>query len=108
MENIGKFEIFDIFLVKIGIALAGRIFSGGPISNDKDILQKNIFISFRYNEKEIFKKITHLDGGFGRVGLDLVVEKGDNIILLIETDNEIEILNSEKLLFPIIAEIVIK
>lgn len=106
MKNLGKFEIVEMFSINIGIALAGKLISGGPISNEKDILEKNIFISFRYNETEISQKIIRLDGHFGRIGQDIVVDKGDNIVLLI--DNEKEILIGEKLLWPIIGEIVIK
>ena len=107
MKNLGEFEIFDIFSIKFGIALAGKLISGGPISNDKDILQKNIFITFVYNEKEISKKILRLDSGFGRANLDTIIDKGENMALLIDADYETEILFENKLVPPIIGKIMV-
>jgi len=108
MKTLAQFEIIEIFSTNTEIVLAGKLISGGPISNDHDILEKNSTISFHYNEKEISKKIIRLDRGFGRVGQEVVVEKNENMTLLIERDNETEALIGVKLTAPVIGTIVAK
>ena len=62
MKTLGEIEIVEIFPFSNKISLSGRLISGGPISNEKDILLKDIHVSFLYNEKIITKKIIHLAG----------------------------------------------
>lgn len=94
MRIIGTFEIFEIFKIEIGLALSGKLISGEPISNENDILKKNIYISFIYNNQKFTEKIIKLDGRFGRSGQDLIMEKNDNIALLIESNTETKLLNN--------------
>uniref|UniRef100_UPI0040493BA6 hypothetical protein n=1 Tax=Flavobacterium sp. TaxID=239 RepID=UPI0040493BA6 len=93
MRTLGTFEIFEIYKIKFGLALAGKLISEEPISNRNDILKKNIFISFIYNDKKFTEKIIQLDGRFGRLGQDLIMERNDNIALLIEITSETEVLS---------------
>jgi len=108
MKILGTFEIYEIFEIKIGIALAGKFISGKPISNEKDILKKNIFISFLYNEKEITTKIMRLDGRFGRPSQDILIEENDNIALIIEIENNTQILDKVELVSTIVGKIIEK
>ncbi len=87
MKILGTFEIFEILKIKTGIVLAGKPIEGKPLSNENDVLKKNIFISFLYNEKEITTKIIRLDGRFGRPSQDILIEVNDNVALIIENEN---------------------
>ena len=106
MKILGIFEIYDIFEINIGIALTGKLIEGKPISNEKDILKKNIFISFLYNEKEMMLKISRLDGRFGRPNQDILIEVKDNIALIIENENNADTLFENKLVSTIFGKII--
>lgn len=108
MKILGKFEVYQIFEIKIGIALAGKFISGKPISNQKDILKKNILFSCLCDEKNISVRVISIEGRFGRIGQDIVIEENDNAVLIVETEQHTQILNEVKLTSTIIGEIIEK
>lgn len=92
-----EFEIFDIFPLKQDfIVLTGKLVSGGPLSNKKDILAKNTTVSLAYNVLRITKKVVRLDGWLQRPGQDLIAEAGDNLALVLKKDDDIRFLSEAK------------
>ena len=108
-QVIGEFEIHDLFQVREGVAaLAGRLTSGGPISNENDIRKKEILVVFTYEGQEIRRKIMKLDGVFIKPSLDLRVEAGDNAALVISSGPEIELLQRARPFNILSAKIVLE
>ncbi|MCL9805501.1 hypothetical protein NAT51_08205 [Flavobacterium amniphilum] len=94
MKTLGEFEIHDTFPINTKPIITGRLISGGPISNKKDILLKDIYITFSYNDTIITAKIIELTSPFMRLHMDIIIEVGDNIALVLETNNETEALGN--------------
>lgn len=96
-QLIGEFEIHDLFRIREGLAaLAGKLTSGGPISNENDIQKKEIFVVFFHEGQEIRRKIIKLDGVFIKPSLDLRIEVGDNVALVVPSGPETELLGNVK------------
>ncbi len=91
MNIIGEFEVYELFRFgneKGHIALAGKLKSGGPLSYQFDILQKEIFVLFPHSGNEIVSRLIKLENGFSRFGLDKVIDVGDNAALVLEANPE--------------------
>ena len=92
------FEILAILPIKTDtIVLAGKLISGGVLSNEKDVLAKNIVVSFTVDSRSLKAKVIRLDGWFIRPGMDLIAEDGDNLALLLKKDDKIAFLSEIKL-----------
>lgn len=108
-KRIGEFEIHDVFPVKNGVAaLAGKLTSGGPISNENDIQQKEIFVVFSDEGQEIRRRIIKLDGVFIKPFIDLRIEAGEHVALVIPSGPEIERLHAIRPFDILLAQIVLK
>jgi len=89
MKQVGEFEIYELFHYRNKqLVLAGKLKSGGPVSHQNDVLQKDLFVSFSFNGMRIESKINRLDGGFTRPGLDVILHPGDHAALVIQPCKE--------------------
>jgi hypothetical protein len=78
MKHIGTFQVWDIFPIKIGYALTGTYKDGQPLSYQKDIRQRPIYISFSCLGETIQKRIININIGFSRPSNDRLLENGIN------------------------------
>jgi hypothetical protein len=88
MKLIGTFLVWDIFPVKIGYALTGTYKDGQPLSYQKDIRQRSIYISFLCHGETIQKRIINIDIGFSRPSNDRLLENGINCAIIVEAEDD--------------------